>query len=305
MVKRLSESPAILDAAQSVYFRPASGTWLSRSNKHPPPYGEFVGMMWRMPHLIELHVQGIGDLPASLVDFMTQNRSLKRLGLFDVTIRPSLIPLQMPPLSYRSIQAARVTGDIGPLFSSSSGTLERLEIGPRFPIQVISLLSHSPTSRMSSLVDLNIWAYLTEMQASWFVHLLPCCPVLEVLAIYGTFPSPMSPIPLQALPKLRSLRADEDGHALVLLNSPIRRVSALTLTLKDPVVFLFLRGVHSQPIHISGEIAYACLTTPNDDFYKLVENCENFEHVVVPSSDPVTEVRGNFPEHCVRLPFTG
>ncbi len=260
--------------------------------------------MWRMPHLIELYVQRIGDLPVSLVDFVIHSRSLKQLDLFNVTIPPSAFHLQIPPLSYRSIRADRVTGDIGPLFSNSSSTLQRLTIGPEFPIQVISLLSHSPTNRMSSLVDLTIWVSLTNTQASWFVRLLPCCPVLEVLSIYRTFPSPMSTIPPHAFPRLRSLRADEDGHALVLLNSPIRRVSALTLTLKGPMAFLFLSGVQSQPVYINGEISYACLTTPDDDFHRLVQNCESFHNVVVPPSDPVTEVRGSFPKHCVRLPFT-
>ena len=292
MVKQLSESPAILDAAQSVYFRPAPRTRSPRSNKHPPLYDEFVNMMWRMPHLIELHVQGIGDLPASLVDFMTQNRSLKRLGLFDVTIRPSLIPLQMPHLSYQSIQADRVTGDIGPLFSNSSSTLQRLEIGPQFPIIVILLFSLPPINRMSNLVDLRIQKPLTGEQASWFVRLLPFCPILETLFIHGKFPSPMSTIPPQALPKLRFLRADEDGQALVLLNSTKRRVYALTLTLKGPLVFRLLQSIHSQPVYISGQIAYACLTTPNDDFHRLVQNCERFHNVFVPSSDPATEVRG-------------
>ena len=304
MVKQLSESPAILDAAQRVYFRPSPETWLSRSNKHPPLYDEFVSMMWHMPRLIELHVQGIGDLPVSLVDFIIQNRALKRLSLFDVTIPPSAPHLQVPTLNYRSIQAARVTGDIGRLFSNSSSTLQRLEIGPQFPMLVISFLSHPPINRMSSLVDLRIQKSLTEEQASWFVSLLPCCPVLETLFIFGKFPSRMSTIPPDALPRLRLLRADENGHALVLLSSPIRSVCALTLTLKGRLVFRFLQGVHSQPAYISGQISYTCLTTPNDDFHRLVQNCERFHNVFVPSSDPVTEVRGSFPENCRPLPFT-
>ena len=301
MVKQLSESPAILGAAQSVYFGPAPRTRPTRSTEHPPPYDEFVSMMWRMLQLIELRVQGIGDLPASLVDFMTQNRSLKRLSLFDVTMRP--IRTQIPRLNYQSIQADRVTG-VGSLFTNSSSTLQRLEISPQFPILVISILSHPPINRLSSLVDLTIRKSLTEEQASWFVRLLPFCPVLETLFIYGNFPSPMSTIPPNALPRLRLLRADEDGHALVLLNSPIRRVCALTLTLKGPLVFRFLQSVNSQPVYISGQIAYACLTTPNDDFHRLVQNCKRFHEVFIPSSDPATEVRGSFLENCERLPFT-
>ena len=257
--------------------------------------------MWRMLQLIELRVQGIGDLPASLVDFMTQNRSLKRLSLFDVTMRP--IRTQIPRLSYQSIQADRVTG-VGSLFTNSSSTLQRLEISPQFPILVISILSHPPINRLSSLVDLRIRRSLTAEQASWFVHLLPFCPVLEALFICGNFPSPMSTIPPNALPRLRLLRADEDGHALVLLNSPIRRICALTLTLKGPLVFRFLQSVNSQPVYISGQIAYACLTTPNDDFHRLVQNCKRFHEVFIPSNDPATEVRGSFLENCERLPFT-
>ena len=304
MVEQLSESPFILDTVQTVYFWPAPSTWLPRFNKFPPLYDEFVGAMWRMPNLTELYVRGIGDLPASVVDFMIHNRALIRLNLSDVTIPPSAFHLQIPPLSYRSIQANRVTGDVEPLFSNSSGTLQRLEIGDQFPIQVISFLSHSPTNRMSSLVDLSIWRHLTEEQASWFVRLLPCCPVLGTLSIRGQFPSPMSAIPPQALPMLHSLRADEDGHALVLLDSPIRRIYTLDLTLKGPLVFRFLGGVHSQPTFIYGEIAYACLATPDDGFHRLVQNCKTFGPVVVPSNDPVTEVRGNCPENCSRLPFT-
>ena len=306
MVEQLSESPAILHAVQNVYFRSGPGTWLPQSNKFPPLYDEFVGIMWRMPHLIELYVRGIGDLPASLVDFVIRNTTLKDLGLFDVTIPPSAFHSQtlsqIPPRS--SIQADGVTGDIGPLFSNSSSTLQRLEIGPQFPMQAISFLSHSPTNTMSSLVELRIWKSLTEEHASWFVRLLPCCPVLESLSIRGKFPSPMSAIPLHALPRLSFLRADEDGHALVLLDSPMRRVSTLTLTLKRPLEFRFLQVVHSQPVYISGEVAYAYLATPNIDFHKLVQNCERFHYVIIRSSDPVTEVRGNSPENCVRLPFT-
>ena len=305
MINRLSESPAILDAAQRVYFRSTARTQFPRSKKFPPLYDEFVGIMWRMPHLIELRVHGIGDLPASLVDFLIHNRTLEQLTLSDVTIPPPAFHLQKPPLSYRYIQADNVTGDIEPLFSNSSSTLQRLEIGFQFPIKVISFLSHAPTNTMSSLVELKIRKYLTEEQASWFVRFLPRCPVLERLSILGKFPLPMSLIPVRAVPMLRSLRADEDGHALVLLNSPIRRISSLTLTLRGPRVFHFLQVVHSQPIYISGEIAYACLTRPNNNFHRLVQNCERFHGVVVPSSDPVTEVRGSFPENCVRLPFTG
>jgi hypothetical protein len=303
-VKQLSESLAILNAVQRVYFRPARRTWLPRSNKFPPLYDEFVDAMWRMPHLAGLSVRGIGELPASLVEFMIRNRTLKRLELFNVTIPRLSFYLQTPPRSYWSIQAGDVTGDIERLFSNSTSTLQRLVICPRFPMRVISILSHSPTTRMSNLFELMIGIALTEGQASCVIRLLLCCPVLEILSIYGEFPSPMSAIPPLALPKLRSLRADKDGHALALLDSPMRRVSDLTLTLKGPLEFRFLEGAHSQPTSISGEIAYACLTTPNHDFDRLVQNCETFYSVVVPSSDPVTEVRGGFPENCLRLPFT-
>ena len=235
MVKQLSESQAILDTARRVYFHSAPRTWFPRSNKFPPLYDEFASIMSRMPHLIESRLHGIGDLPASLVDFVIHNKTLELLTLSDVTILPPAFHRQISPLSYRGIQAARVTGDIiGPLFSNSSSTLQRLEIGLQFPMQAISFLSHSPTNRMSSLVELNIWKSLTEEQASWFVRLLSCCPVLEQLSIYGKFPFPMSLVPVRALPRLRSLVADDDGHALVLLNSPIRHISALTLTFKDP-----------------------------------------------------------------------
>jgi len=295
-LKQLSESPVILDAVQRVYIHPAPRTWLPRSNKFPPLYDEFVGAMWRMPQLTELYVQRIGDLPASLVDFMIHNRTLKRLGLFHVTIPPSTIHLQTPSRSYQNIQAASVTGDIEALFSNSSSTLQRIEIGVEFPIRVVSFLSHSPTNRMSSLVNLTIWKSLTEEQASWVIRLLPCCPILDTFYIFGKFPSLMSTIPPQALPRLRSLRTDEDGHALELLDSPIRRVSALNLTLKGPLLFRFLEGVQSQPTFISGEIAYACLITPNDNFHRLVQSCETLFSVVVPSEDPVTEVRSSFPE---------
>jgi hypothetical protein len=261
--------------------------------------------MWRMPHLTELYVNNIGDLPGSLVDFMTHNPTLKQLGLYNVTIPSSSCHLHIPLLSYRNIKADRVTGDVGPLFSNSSSTLQHLEIGLQFPIQAISVLSHSPTNTMSSLVKLTIWISLTEEQAFWFLRLLPCCPVLETLFIRERFPSPMSAIPPQALPKLHSLMADKDGHALVLLDNPIRRISDLNLTLKDPSVFRFLEGVHSRPTVISGKIAYACLTTPNDNFHRLVQNCKRFYDVVVPSNDRVTEVRCSCPEKCLRLPFTG
>jgi len=295
-LKQLSESPVILDAVRRVYIYPAPRTWLPRSNKFPPLYDEFVDAMWRMPHVTELHVVGIGDLPASLVDFMIHNRTLKRLGLFHVTIPPSTIHLQTPSRSYQSIQAFSVTGDIEVLFSNSSSTLQRLAISVQFPIRVISFLSHSPTNRMSSLVELTISKSLTltEEQASWVIRFLPCCPVLDTLSISGKFPSFMSAIPPRALPRLRSLVADEGGHALVLLSSPVRHVSSLTLTLKGPLVFRFLEGVHSQPITIGGEIAYACLVTPNDNFHRLVQNCETFSSVVVPSKDPITEVCCSF-----------
>ena len=299
-VKQLSESPSILDAVRVVYFRPAPSVFLPRFNKFPPLYDEFVGVMWRMPNLTGLYIQGIGVLPASVVDFVIHSRGLRQLGLYDVTIPPSPFHLQIPSLSYRSIRADHVTGDVEPLFSNSSSTLQGLEIGSQFPIQVISLLSQSPTIRMSSLVDLTIRRSLTEEQASWFVRLLPCCPVLEILFIYGKFPSPMSAIPPQGLPRLHSLKADEDGHSLVLLDNPIRRISSLTLTLKGPFVFRFLGGVHSQPTFISGEIAHVCLTTPNDDFHRLVQNCETFYSVVIPSNDPGTEVCGNCLENCLR-----
>jgi len=301
ILKLLSESPVILDAVQRVYIHLASRT----PNKFPPLYDEFVGAMWRMLHLTELCVQGIGDLPTSLVDFMIHNRTLKRLDLLHVTIPPSTIHLQIPSRSYQNIQAASVTGDIEALFSNSSSTLQRIEIGLHFPMRVISFLSQSPTNRMSSLVELTISKFLTltEEQASWVIRFLPCCPVLDTLSIFGKFPSLMSAIPPQALPRLRSLRTDEDGHALELLDSPIRRVSALNLTLKGPLVFRFLEGVQSQPTSISGEIAYACLITPNDNFHRLVQNCERFFSVIVHSEDPVAEVRSSFPENCLHLPF--
>jgi hypothetical protein len=304
-VKQLSESPSILATVEKVYFRPAPRAWLPRSNKFPPLYDEFVGVMWRMPHLTELYAHGIGDLPASLVDFVIHNPTLKQLGLSNVTIPPLAFHLQILPLSYRRIQAESVTGDVGPLFSNSSSTLQRLEIGSQFPIRAMSFLSHSPTNTMSSLVELTIWKSLTEEQASCFLRLLPCCPVLETLFIHKNFPSPMSAIPSWALPKLRSLWADGDGHALVLLDSPLRRVYTLNLTLKEPLFFRFLEGVHSRPTFISGEIAYACLTTPNDDFHRLVQNCKSLYDVVIPSKDLVTEVRCSCPENCLRLPFTG
>jgi len=304
-VKQLSESPSILDAVQKVYFRPARRMWLPRFDKFPPLYDEFVGVMRCMPNLTGLYVHGIGDLPASLVDFVIHNRTLEQLGLSNVTIPPSACNLYIPPLSYRSIQANSVTGDVELLFSNSSSTLRRLEIGSQFPIQVISSLSHSPTNRMSSLVELVIWKSLTAEQASWFVRLLPCCPVLGTLSIHGKFPSPMSAIPPQALPRLHSLRADEDGHALVLLGNPIRRVYALTLTLKGPSTFRFLEGVHSRPTSISGEISYTCLTTPNDDFHRLVQDCERLYNVFVPISNLATDVRGFCLENYLRLPFTG
>ena len=99
MVKQLSESPAILHAVQNVTFRSEMGTWLPQFNKFPPRYDEFVGMMWSMPHLIGLRLHRIGDLPASLVDFMIHNKALKDLELSDVTISPPAFHLQMPPLS--------------------------------------------------------------------------------------------------------------------------------------------------------------------------------------------------------------
>jgi len=236
---------------------------------------------------------------------MIHNRTLEYLDLSDVTIPSSACHLQIPPLSYRNIQANRVTGDVELLFSNSSSTLQRLAIGSQFPIQVISSLSHSPTNRMSSLVQLEIGKSLTEEQASWFVRLLPCCPVLGTLSIYGIFPFPMSAIPPQALPKLHSLRADMGGHALVLLGSPIRRIYSLTLTLSEPSTFRFLEGVHSRPTSITGEIAYACLTTPNDGFHRLVQDCERFYNVFVPIANLATEVRCFCLENYLRLPFTG
>jgi len=303
-IKQLSESPSILDTVQKVYFRPARGMW-SQFPKVPSLYDEFVGVMWRMPNLTGLYVHDIGGLPASLVDFVIHNRTLEQLDLSNVTIPPSACHLQIPPLTYRSIQANRVTGDVELLFSNSSSTLRRLEIGSQFPIQAISSLSHSPTNSMSSLVELVIGKSLTAEQASWFVRLLPCCPVLGTLSIHQTFPSPMSAIPPQALPRLHSLRADEGGHALVLLGSPIRRIYALTLTLNGPSMFRFLEGVHSRPTSISGEIAYACLTTPNDDFHRLVQDCKRFHNVFVPLTNLATGVRCICLENYLRLPFTG
>src|SRR5258708_33530380 len=93
----------------------------------------------------------------------------------------------------------------------------------------------------------------------------------------------MSTIAPEALPRLC-------GHALALLDSLLRRVSTLTLTLKGPLMFSVLQGLQSQPAFISGEIAYACLTTPNDYFHKLLLNCRRIYSVVIPSGDPTTEV---------------
>ena len=293
-VQQLYESPVILDAIQRVYFRPAPRTWRRRSNKFPPPYDEFVGTMWRMPHLTELYVQGIGDVPASLFDFVLFNTTLERLSLLNVTIPLSSFHLQNHLCSYRGIEAAGVTGNIEQLFSNSSSTLQRLEVGSQFPMDVISFLSRSSKIRMSSLVILMIQKSLTEEESSWVCRLLPSCPVLETLFIYDNFPSSMSTIPPEALPRLRDLTADVDGHALALLDSPIRRVFTLTLTLKGPLMFNLLQGLQSQPTFISGEIAYACLTTPNDYFQRLVLNCGRFYSVVVPSGDPATEVRSRF-----------
>jgi len=279
--------------------------WLPRFNKSPPLYDEFVGVMWRMPNLTGLYVHGIDDLPASLVDLMMHNKTLEQLGLSNVKIPQLACHLQTTSLSYRSIEANSVTGDVELLFSNSSSTLQRLEIGSQFPIRVISTLSHSPTNGMSSLVELTIWKSLTEEQARWFVRLLPCCPILGTLSIHGKLPSPMSAIPPQALPRLHSLRADEDGHALVLLGNPIRRVYALTLTLKGPSMFHLLQGVHSRPTSISGEIAHACLTTPNDDFHRLVQDCERFHNVFVSLTDFATQVRCICLENYLCLLFTG
>ena len=294
-VKLLSESPPILDTVQIIYYRPAPRTWLRRPNNLPPPYDEFVDAMWRMSRLTELYVQGIGNIPASLVDFVMNNTTLKRLGLFNVIIPPLDFHLQTPRCRYWSIEAASVTGSIERLFSNSGNTLQRLEIGSQFPMEVVSFLSHSSTSRLSRLVILTIRKSLTQEELSWVCRLLPCCPVLETLSIYSNIPSPMSTIPPEALPRLRSLTADVNGHALVLLDSPVRRVSSLTLTLKSPLMFHSLQGFQSQPTFISGEIAYACLITPNDDFHRLVINCGRFYSVVVPFGNPITEVCSRSP----------
>jgi hypothetical protein len=295
-VKQLFESPVILDAVRTAYFRPARKTWLPRrSDNVPSPYDDFVTAMWRMPHLAELHVQGIGNFPVSLIDFMVNNTTLKRLSLFNVTIPPSTFHSQPPLCGYWSIEAAGVGGVIEHLFSNSSSTLQRLEIGSQFPMKVIAFLSQS-SSRFSRLVTLTIGKSLTQEESSWVCRLLGCCPVLETLSLHSKFPSPMSTIPPDALPRLHSLRADVDGHALVLLDSPVRRVSALTLTLKGPLAFRSLQGLQSQPTFISGEIAYEYLTTSNDDFHRLVLNCRRFYSVVVPSGNPIPEVRNRSPQ---------
>jgi hypothetical protein len=290
-VMQLSESPAILDAVRIVNFRPGPRRWLPRPNNRSPPYDEFVGVIWHMPHLTELYVEGIGDLPASLAGFIINTRTLKGLNLSNVTIPPSTFRLQTPLRGFRSISAAAITGSIEQLFSSSISTLQRIEIGPQFPMNIISYISRSSTSRFSSLVILSIRKPLTLPESSWICRLLPCCPVLEILDIHSKFPSPMSTIPPEALPRLRSLQADEDGNALDLLGSPLRRVSDLTLTLQGPSMFRSLRGLQSQPTNISGKIAYACLTTPNDDFSRLILNCERFSYVIIASENPVIEVR--------------
>jgi hypothetical protein len=294
-VMQLSGSPAILDAVRSVFFRPSPRRWLPRPNNRSPPYDEFVGVMWHMPHLTGLYVDAIGDLPASLADFIINTRTLRELNLFNLTIPPSTFRLQIPLRGFTSIRAAAITGSIEQLFSNSISTLQRIDIGSLFPMDILSYISRSSTSTFSSLVMLSIGKPLTLEESSCVCRLLPCCPVLETLNIHSKFPSPMSTIPPETLPRLRSLKADEDGHALVLLDSPVRRVSDLTLTLQGPSMFRSLQGLQSQPIHISGEIAYACLTTPNDDFSRLILNCERFSYVTVASENPVTEVRGRSP----------
>lgn len=97
----------------------------------------------------------------------------------------------------------------------------------------------------------------------------------------------MSTIPLEALPRLRSLTANVDGHALVLLDSPIRRVSAFTLTLKGSMMFGILQGFESQPTFISGEIAHNAQRL-------LSQACERFPSVVIPSREPAIEVHDCF-----------
>lgn len=97
----------------------------------------------------------IGDIPVSLVDVVLFNTTLKRLYLVNVTIPLSPFPMQNHLCSYWNVEAARVTGSIERLFSNSSSTLQRLEVGSQFSMNVISFLFRPSKSRMSSLCHVN------------------------------------------------------------------------------------------------------------------------------------------------------